>query len=203
MSTTAPLTPLTLTGELVRLEPLSHDHTDGLLEALRDGTMWDRWYTAIPEPDGLTAEIDRRLGLQAEGTMLPFTAIRTSDDQIIGMTTYHDIDLSIPRVEIGYTWNRQSVHGTGTNAESKLLLLRHAFDVLGCECVGFKTQWVNHQSRAAIERLGAKLDGVVRASRRMPNGALLDVVLFSILKSEWSAVQAHLQHRLRTRIPAG
>nr|WP_211229587.1 GNAT family protein [Nakamurella lactea] len=199
---TTPLPPITLTGQLVRLEPLSRDHTPGLIDALNDGQMWDRWYTSIPEPAALPAEIDRRLQLQDKGELLPFTAIRAADDQVLGMTTYYDIDPAVPRLEIGYTWNRQSAHGTGTNAESKLLLLQHAFEVLDCECVGLRTQWTNFQSRAAIERLGAKQDGVLRANRRVRNGVLLDAVLYSILRSEWPAVQANLQHRLRKRRPA-
>jgi RimJ/RimL family protein N-acetyltransferase len=199
MTFTTPLAPLTLTGNLVRLEPLSHDHQPGLIEALNDGRMWERWYTQVPKPDELAAEIDRRLERHTNGEMLPFTAIRVVDDQVLGMTTYHDVDPTIPKVDIGYTWNRESAHGTGTNPESKLLLLRHAFDTLDCECVGLRTQWTNFQSRAAIERLGAKLDGVLRAARRAHNGALMDVVEYSILRSEWPAVQANLEYRLSRR----
>ncbi|KNX39219.1 amino acid acetyltransferase [Luteipulveratus halotolerans] len=197
-----PLAPVTLIGHLVRLEPLAPEHLDGLVDAVHDGRMWDRWYTSIPHPDDMAAEIERRIALQRTGEMLPFTAVRQADDQVLGMTTYYDIDASVPRLEIGYTWNRETAHGTGTNAESKLLLLRHAFETLDCECVGLRTQWVNHQSRAAIERLGAKQDGVLRANRRYRNGALLDAVLFSILRAEWPAVRANLEHRLRHRVPA-
>ncbi len=197
---TLPLQPITLAGRLVRLEPLSHDHLDGLVEAVDDGTVWDRWYTSVPRPDRMADEIDRRLALQASGAMLPFTTIRQADDQVLGMTTFYDLDAAIPRLEIGYTWNRASVHGTGTNPESKLLLFGHAFDVLGCECVGLRTQWVNHQSREAIARLGAKQDGVLRSHLRR-NGVLLDAVLFSVLRHEWPAVRTHLEHRLRHRLP--
>lgn len=202
MPMTTPLQSVTLTGHLVRLEPLSPDHHDGLVEAVRDGEMWDRWYTSIPHPDQMADEIAHRISLQDKGEMLPFTAIRQQDDQVLGMTTYYDIDPAVPRLEIGYTWNRQSAHGSGTNPESKLLLLQHAFDALNCECVGLRTQWVNLQSRQAIERLGAKQDGVLRANRRYRNGALLDAVLFSILRAEWPTVRANLEHRLRHRIPA-
>ncbi|TDE97194.1 N-acetyltransferase [Occultella glacieicola] len=195
-----PLEPLTLTGSLVRLEPLSAGHHDGLVDAVRDGQMWDRWYTSIPRPEDMAGEIEGRLARQERGEMLAFTAIRTTDDVVLGMTTYYDWDAAVPRLEIGYTWNRASAHGTGTNAESKLLLLTHAFETLGCECVGFRTQWVNHQSRAAIERLGAKQDGVLRANRRYRNGALLDAVLYSIVRAEWPAVRANLEHRLRHRV---
>ncbi|WP_163542615.1 GNAT family N-acetyltransferase [Occultella kanbiaonis] len=195
-----PLEQLTLTGHLVRLEPLSPAHHDGLVDAVQDGQMWDRWYTSIPRPEDMAGEIESRLERQARGEMLAFTALRP-DGTVLGMTTYYDWDPAVPRLEIGYTWNRASAHGSGTNAESKLLLLTHAFETLGCECVGLRTQWANHQSRAAIERLGAKQDGVLRANRRFRNGALLDAVLFSILRSEWPAVRANLEHRLRNRIP--
>ncbi|MDF0530339.1 GNAT family protein [Tsukamurella sp. 8F] len=193
--------PVLLTGELVRLEPLAAAHADGLREAVADGRMWDRWYTSIPRPDGMDAEIEGRLARRERGEMIPFTTV-AADGTVLGMTTYYDFDPDVPRLEIGYTWNRQSAHGTGTNAESKLLLLTHAFEELGCECVGFRTQWVNHQSRDAIARLGAKQDGVLRAHRRVADGTLIDVVLFSILRSEWPAVRAHLRHRLRRRAAA-
>ncbi|NNG39434.1 GNAT family N-acetyltransferase [Flexivirga sp. ID2601S] len=200
MTMPTPLRPVTLTGTLVRLAPLSPDHHDGLVEAIRDGDVWDRWYTSVPRPEDMGAEIERRLELQARGEMLPFTAIRQSDDRVIGMTTFYDIDPEVPRLEIGYTWNAASAHGTGTNPESKLLLLTHAFDELGCECVGLRTQWVNTQSREAIARLGAKQDGVLRSNKRHRNGALLDAVLFSILRHEWPTVRANLEHRLRHRV---
>ncbi|GAA4405792.1 GNAT family N-acetyltransferase [Tsukamurella soli] len=198
MTFAQPIEPVTLEGRLVRLEPLARAHSAGLAEALEDGRMWDRWYTSVPSPEGLSAEIDRRLALQDAGQMIPFTALAT-DGTVLGMTTYYDIDPDVPRLEIGYTWNRQSTHGTGTNPEAKLLLLGHAFDVLGCECVGFRTQWANVQSREAIARLGAKQDGVLRSYRRYRNGALQDAVLFSILRHEWPSVRAHLRHRLRYR----
>lgn len=199
MSSTWRIAPVTLTGELVRLEPLAPEHHDGLIDAARDGELWGLWYTSVPEPDGMRAEIDRRLQLAADGVMVPFTMIRRSDGAILGMTTYYALDPVVPRLEIGYTWNRGSAHGTGTNAESKLLLLSHAFDTLGCQCVGFRTQWQNHQSRAALERLGARQDGVLRAYSRHRNGALKDVVMFSVLAHEWPEVRAGLEHRLRRR----
>ena len=198
---TTPLHPVTLTGSLVRLEPLSRDHHDGLVEAINDGDVWDRWYTSVPQPDAMAENIDWRLAQAADGQMLPFAAIRQSDGAVLGMTTYYAIDPTVPRLEIGYTWNRASAHGTGTNPESKLLLLEYAFDTLGCECVGFKTQWSNHQSREAIARLGAKQDGVLRSAHRHPDGTLQDSVVFSILRHEWPTVRSHLRHRLRHRIP--
>ncbi len=199
MSFAATPAPLTLTGRLVSLVPLSRDHHDGLREALLEDDLYQRaWYTSIPSPEGLAAEIDRRLDLQRKGEMVAFTAVDATG-RVIGMTTYYDMDAEVPRLHIGYTWNRPSAHGTGTNAESKLLLLRHAFETLGVYRVGFTTQWVNFQSRAAIERLGAKQDGVMRAMSRYRNGALRDAVEFSIIEPDWPAVRANLEARLLRR----
>lgn len=198
------LEPLTLTGRHVILEPLAEEHHDGLVEAATDGGLWKLWYTSVPTPDDMEGEIRRRLALQAEGSMLPFTT-RLIDrstggpGRIIGMTTYMNIDAGTPRLEIGSTWNAASVQGTGTNPDSKLLLLRHAFDVLGCPAVEFRTHWLNHQSRAAIERLGAKQDGVLRSHSRTRDGLLRDTVVFSILDHEWPAVRAGLEFRLDRR----
>ena len=195
------LEPLTLTGRHVILEPLAHDHHDGLVEAARDGELWKLWYTSVPGPEEMTEEIDRRLAAQEQGAMLPFTT-RLIDPatgaagRIIGMTTYCNIDAATPRVEIGYTWNAASVHGTGTNPDSKLLLLRHAFETVGCAAVEFRTHWMNHQSREAIARLGAKQDGVLRSHRRTNDGVLRDTVVFSILEHEWPMVRNGLEHRL-------
>jgi N-acetyltransferase len=148
----------------------------------------------------MTAEIDRRLGLQQKGSMLPFTT-RLRDEtgepgRAIGMTTYMNIDAAVPRVEIGSTWNAASVHGTGTNPDSKLLLLGHAFDTLGCPAVEFRTHWMNFQSREAIARLGAKQDGVLRSHSRMRDGTLRDTVVFSILAGEWPMVRSALTLRV-------
>lgn len=199
MAFSVPPAPVTLTGRLVSLHPLSTEHRDGLLEALTEDDLWERaWYTSIPSPDGLDAEIDRRLGLQESGEMVPFTAMDATG-RIIGMTTFYDLVAEVPRLHIGYTWNRPSAHGTGTNAESKLLLLQHAFETLDVFRVGLTTQWVNFQSRAAIERLGARQDGVMRAIGRFRNGALKDAVEYSILEPEWPAVRANLEARLLRR----
>lgn len=199
MTIPLPLTPITLTGRLVRLEPLSRDQHDGLVAAASDGEMWDRWYTSVPRPEGMLAEIDRRLALQEQGTMQPFTAIRTSDGAVIGMTTFMDIVPSVPRVEIGSTWNRESVHGTGTNAESKLLLMTYAFETLQVEAVRFRTHKMNLQSRAAIERLGAELEGILRADSIDDHGVVRDTAQYSIVARTWPMVKANLQHRLRHR----
>lgn len=198
------LEPLTLTGAKVILEPLHPDHHDGLVEAAKDGELWKLWYTSVPAPEGMLAAISKRLDLQAAGSMLPFTTrlIDTATGgpgRIIGMTTYCNIDAATPRVEIGYTWNAASVQGTGTNPESKLLLLRHAFEVLHCPAVEFRTHWLNHQSREAIARLGAKQDGVLRSHQRSLDGVLRDTVVFSILQHEWPAVRNGLEYRLSRR----
>jgi len=199
------IVPVTLRGKLVILEPLSRAHHDGLVEAVRDGELWKLWYTAVPAPEQMAAEIDRRLALQERGSMLAFTT-RLIDPAtggpgtVIGMTTYMNIDAATPRVEIGSTWNAASMHGSGTNPDSKLLLLRHAFETLGCPAVEFRTHWLNHQSRDAIARLGAKQDGVLRSHARTADGVLRDTVVFSILEHEWPMVRNGLEARLaRTR----
>lgn len=199
------LDPITLTGRHVILEPLSPAHHDGLVEAARDGELWNLWYTSVPTPEGMAAEIRRRISLQEQGSMLPFTTRlidpATGDPgRIIGMTTYMNIDAGTPRVEIGSTWNAASVQGTGTNPDSKLLLLGHAFDVIGCPAVEFRTHWLNHQSREAIARLGAKQDGVLRNHSRTADGVLRDTVVFSILEHEWPMVRNGLEHRLAKRL---
>lgn len=190
------LKPLTLTGDLVRLEPLSLEHEEGLIEAVKDGELWRLWYTNIPTPEGMRAEIERRLALQEAGSMLAFTTVSQRDQRVIGMTTYMNIDASLPRVEIGSTWNAASAHGSGTNAESKLLLLGHAFDELGCPAVEFRTSWHNKQSRTAIEGLGAKLDGVLRSHARTRDGSLRDTCVYSITAVEWPQVRSTLRFRL-------
>lgn len=188
--------PITLKGHFVTLEPLAAAHHDGLVEAARDGELWKLWYTSVPTPEGMAAEIDRRLALQTAGSMVPFATRLNSTGKLIGMTTYMNIDADTPRVEIGSTWNAASAHGTGTNPDSKLLLLRHAFETLGCPAVEFRTHWLNHQSREAIARLGAKQDGVLRNHSRSKDGTLRDTVVFSILEHEWPAVRNGLEFRL-------
>ncbi|WP_024356903.1 GNAT family N-acetyltransferase [Leucobacter chironomi] len=188
--------PGTLRGRLVTLEPLAAEHHDELVEAVRDGEMWRRWYARVPSPDGMAAEIQRRLELQRQGSMLPFTARRTDTGRVIGMTTFMHIDATTPRVEIGSTWNAESAHGTGTNPESKLLLLAHAFEVWGCPAVEFRTGFHNQQSREAIARLGARQDGILRAHLREPAGYLRDTVVFSITQPEWPGVRLGLEHRV-------
>lgn len=190
------LEPVRLKGDLVTLEPLRHDHHDDLVAAACDGQLWELWYTHVPTPETMRAEIDRRLAEEQAGSMLPFTTRRNDTGTVIGMTTFLNADADNRRVEIGSTWNARSAQRTGTNAESKLLLLTHAFEALGCIAVEFRTHWLNHQSRTAILRLGAKQDGVLRNHKRMPDGSLRDTVVFSIIASEWPAVRSALRSRL-------
>ena len=189
------LEPVTLKGRHARLVPLSHEHHDALCEAVRDGELWTLWYTTIPSPDGMKAEIDRRISLQEKGSMLPFTVL-DADKRPVGMTTYMNVDAANRRVEIGSTWYRKSVQRTGLNSECKLMLLTHAFEDRDCIAVEFRTHVQNSQSRRAIERLGAKLDGILRHHAIMPNGSLRDTVVYSITAPEWPAVQSHLNEQL-------
>ena len=190
------LTPVTLTGELVTIEPLRPDHHDDLVAAASDGRLWELWYTSVPSPEAMRADIARKL---AEPTTLPFTVRRNDTGAVVGMTTYLNAEPDVPRLEIGATWTAASAQRTGVNAESKLLLLTHAFEALGCLAVEFRTHWHNQQSRTAIARLGAKQDGVLRNHRRLPDGSLRDTVVFSILDTEWPAVRNGLRHRLARR----
>ncbi|MBR1266650.1 GNAT family N-acetyltransferase [Bradyrhizobium sp. AUGA SZCCT0222] len=193
------LEPVTLRGAYARLEPLSHDQRDGLTEAVRDGELWNLWYTFVPAPDDMTKEIDRRLGLQAAGSMLPFTVF-DADGKIAGMTTYMNVDAANRRVEIGSTWYAKRVQRSAVNTQCKLLLLTHAFETLDCIAVEFRTHFFNQQSRRGIERLGAKQDGILRNHVIAPNGTLRDTVVFSIIASEWPTVKAHLNYQLNDRL---
>lgn len=186
--------PLTLQDGDVALVPLEPAHEAALAEAVRDGELWNLWYTFIPRPEKMATEIERRLNLQKQGSMLPFTV--TLGGKPVGMSTYMNIDAANKRVEIGSTWYAKSVQRSALNTRCKLLLLGHAFDALGCIAVEFRTHFFNHQSRAAIERLGAKQDGILRNHQVAPNGTLRDTVVYSILPPEWPAVKANLQHRL-------
>jgi RimJ/RimL family protein N-acetyltransferase len=185
-----------LSGRYVDLVPLACEHHDDLVEAVQDGHLWQLWYTNIPKPEAIAAEIDRRLGLQAAGTMLPFAVIEKATRRVVGMTTYLNIDLQGPRLEIGATWYAKRVQRTPLNTEAKLLLLSHAFDDLDCLAVEFRTHFLNHQSRRAIERLGAKLDGILRQHLRMSDGTLRDTCVYSVIAPEWPAVRSGLNWQL-------
>ena len=189
------LQPVTLRGKHAVLEPLSLSHEAEAVEAVGDGELWKLWYTSIPAPEKMRQEIERRLGLQEKGTMLPF-AVRDADGRFAGMTTYMNVDAANHRLEIGSTWYRRSVQRSALNTECKRMLLAHAFEALDCIAVEFRTHWFNFQSRAAIARLGAKQDGVLRSHQRLPDGSLRDTVVFSIIASEWPAVKAHLDFQL-------
>lgn len=188
--------PVTLPGAHARLEPLSPDHRDDLVEAVQDGELWQLWYTRIPAPADMGSEIERRLGLQAAGSMLPFAVIEPGSGRAVGMTTYMNIDAVNRRVEIGSTWYRRAVQRSPLNTECKLMLLRHAFETLDCIAVEFRTHFFNHASRRAIERLGAKLDGILRNHTRTPDGMLRDTCVYSIIAGEWPTVRTHLTFQL-------
>ena len=183
-------------GQHVTVVPLSASHHDDLAEAAADGQLHRLWYTMVPKPEGVMAEIERRLALREAGSMLPFAIIDNASGRAVGMTTYMNIDEANKRVEIGSTWYRKSVQRTPLNTECKLLLLQHAFEDLGCICVEFRTHFANVQSRRAIERLGAKLDGVLRSHMVMANGSIRDTAAYSIIASEWSTVKANLTWKL-------
>jgi RimJ/RimL family protein N-acetyltransferase len=191
--------PVKLSGPHATLLPLSHDHLEDLIAAARDGELWKLWYTAVPTPEAMAAEIGRRLALQATGSMLPFTVL-DAGGRAVGMTTYMHIDATHRRVEIGSTWTAASAQRSALNTQCKRLLLGHAFDALACIAVEFRTHRLNTQSRRAIERLGAQLDGILRCHQVSPNGALRDTAVYSITAAEWPAVRAHLDWQLtRTR----
>jgi RimJ/RimL family protein N-acetyltransferase len=192
------LSPVTLRGAHAALAPLSHGHLDGLVEAARDGELWRLWYTLVPKPEGMHAEIERRLALQARDSMLPFTVF-DADGKIAGMSTYMNVDAGNRRVEIGSTWYAKRVQRSALNTQCKLLLLTHAFEKLDCIAVEFRTHFFNHQSRRGIERLGAKQDGILRSHQIAPNGTLRDTVVYSIIASEWPTVKAHLTYQLNEK----
>lgn len=187
--------PVTLTGPHARLEPLSHQHLDGLTEAVRDGNLHELWYTPVPAPERMAEEIDRRLRLREAGEWNPFTSF-DAQGRVAGMTSYLHIDAQHGRVEIGATWTRASCHRSALNTQCKLLLLQHAFETLGCIAVELRTHRLNQQSRRAIERLGAQLDGILRAHQRLPDGSLRDTCVYSITATEWPTIRNHLQWQL-------
>lgn len=185
------LHPVTLTGSHGSLVPLSVEHEAALAEAVRDGDLWRLWYTIVPSPDGMRQEIARRLDLQRAGSMLPFTVVDRTGTPV-GMTTFMNIDALNRRVEIGATWYAARLQRTALNTECKLLLLTHAFETLGCIAVEFRTHVLNVRSRRAIERLGARLDGILRNHQRLANGTLRDTCVYSITEGEWPTIRAHL-----------
>jgi RimJ/RimL family protein N-acetyltransferase len=188
----------TLRGEHVALEPLQPAHADGLRAALGDGELSRCWYTSVPAPEGVEGYVDEALDMQAAGRALPF-AVRSASGDVVGSTRFYELDPTVPRLSIGYTWYAKNVQRTGLNTEAKLLLLTHAFERLGCIAAVFETSWFNLASRTAIARLGAKQDGVLRNHRRHGDGSPRDTVVFSIIDGEWPAVKRNLQHKLEQR----
>ena len=188
--------PVTLEGYGIRLEPLADAHHDELVSAATDGKLWELWFTAVPEPEQMRANITNALASQAAGQLLPWAVRELTSGTIIGSTSYHDIAAEIDRVEIGYTWYGKSWHRSHVNTGCKLLLLSHAFDTLGCKVVGLRTDSFNFVSQRAIEALGAKKDGILRHHRARRDGTVRDTVMYSILAQEWPDVKRHLEFRL-------
>jgi RimJ/RimL family protein N-acetyltransferase len=190
------LAAVTLTGPHARLEPLRPSHLEGLQAATRDGELWRLWYTSVAEPDRIGDYIARALDMRERLGAMPFAVRQNTTGDIVGCTRYFNVDAANRRLEIGHTWYSKRVQRTAINTECKLLLLTHAFEVLGCIAVEFRTHWFNHASRVAIERLGAKQDGVLRNHQLLPDGSKRDTVVFSIIDGEWPAVRRHLKFQL-------
>ncbi|WP_394779982.1 GNAT family N-acetyltransferase [Undibacterium sp.] len=187
-------TPFTLQGSEVSLEPLQQQHLADIQAAAADGELWKLFFTSVPAPDKTQAWLDIALTLQQEQKAIPFVVRHRASGKIIGSTRYCNIDHNSKRLEIGYTWYAKGFQRSGVNTECKLLLLTHAFEVLDCIAVELRTDWFNHKSQAAIERLGAKRDGVLRNHMVQPDGRIRDTVVYSIIQSEWNGVKKNLQY---------
>ena len=190
------LAPIPLEGHGVRLEPMTPDHSQGLKAAAADGELWKLWYTAVPEPGETDAYIRTALDGQANGHMLPWVVRELATGKVAGSTRFHDVVAAIGRVEIGYTWYAQGWQRSHVNTACKLLLFGHAFDTLGCQVVGLRTDNFNFRSQKAIEGLGAKLDGVIRHHQARRDGSARDSYMYSVLANEWPDVRRHLELRL-------
>lgn len=188
--------PLELEGHGVRLEPLEPRHAPDLAAAAADGALWELWFTVVPAPSETQSYVELALTRQLEGRMLPWAVRDVASRKIVGSTRYHDIVPAIDRVEIGYTWYAKSWQRSHVNTSCKLLLLTHAFETVGCKVVGFRTDKFNFTSQRAIEALGAKKDGVIRHFGTRRDGSARDVVMYSIISSEWPEVKWHLTRRL-------
>jgi N-acetyltransferase len=188
--------PVTLYGRHVRLEPLHAEHEPDLQEAAADGALWRLRVTSVPEPDQTAIYIANALMGQHDGSMLPFVVRENASGRVVGCTRYHDIVIAVDRVEIGYTWYAQRVQRSAINTETKLLLLGHAFEALGCQVVGLRTDHMNFASQRAIERLGARKDGVIRHHALRRDGTVRDTVMYSITAAEWPDVKSHLAWQL-------
>ncbi|WP_447905782.1 GNAT family N-acetyltransferase [Stenotrophomonas sepilia] len=185
----------TLRGQHVALQPLQLEHVPGLRAALEGSGLDQLWYTQVPSPQQVEHYVQAALQAHAEGKVLPFV-IRDAAGDIIGSTRFYDMDASVPKLSLGYTWYTPRVQRTGANTEAKLLLLQHAFESMGCISVVLETSWFNVTSRTAIARLGAKQDGVLRNHKRHADGTPRDTVIFSVIDAEWQGVKRHLQYRL-------
>jgi N-acetyltransferase len=189
--------PATLEGHGVRLEPLSRDHEKGLIEAAKDGKLWELFFTSVPEPEKTRAYIEAALAGQEKGEMLPWAVRELKSGSIVGSTRYHDIIPAADRVEIGWTWYAARCQRTHVNTACKLLLFQFAFEEINCKVVGLRTDNFNFRSQRAIEALGAKKDGVIRHHWPRRNGTVRDTVMYSVLAAEWPDVKRHLEMRLR------
>jgi RimJ/RimL family protein N-acetyltransferase len=189
--------PVTFTGAKVILEPLSLEHTDGMIAAVKDGELWKLWYTHIPSSEKVEEYIKIALGMRENAGAMPFIVREKESNKIIGCTRYFNVDEANQRLEIGHTWYSESYQRTAVNTECKFLLLSHAFEKLDAIAVELRTHWHNHKSRAAIARLGAKQDGVLRNHTRSADGIYRDTVVFSIINLEWPAVKRSLEFKLQ------
>ena len=188
--------PVTLRERGVRLEPLALAHEEGLRAAVADGELWKLRITSVPEPEGTRAYIEAALRMREDGHRFAFAVVDDDTGQVLGSTSYHDIVPAVRRVEIGYTWYAQSVQRTHVNTTAKLLLMGHAFDTLGCHVVGWRTDNFNFASQRAIERLGAKKDGVLRGHALRRDGTIRDTVMYSMRSGEWPEARAQLLYLL-------
>lgn len=188
--------PVTLADGRIRLEPMSLDHVDALGAAAADGQLWKLRVTSVPDPDDTRGYVERALAMRAQGNRLPFVVVDLENGgRVIGSTSYHDIVPAIDRLEIGWTWYARSTQRSHVNTCAKLLLLVHAFETLGAQLVGWRTDNYNFASQQAIERLGAKKDGVLRHHALRRDGTVRDTVMYSLAAGEWPEVKAHLLHQ--------
>ena len=188
--------PVTLAGTHATLEPLAPSHLESVAAAAADGELWKLWYTSVPAPESAGRWLDTALDMRERLGAMPFVVRDNASGDVVGSTRYFNVDAANRRLEIGHTWYSKRAQRTAINTECKLLLLKHAFESLGCIAVEFRTHWFNHASRAAIARLGAKQDGVIRNHMRHADGSIRDTVTFSIIDSEWPAVKRHLRAKL-------
>ena len=188
--------PVTLAGTHATLEPLARSHLEAVAAAAADGELWRLWYTSVPAPQNTATWLDAALDMRERQGAMPFAVRDSASGEVVGSTRYFNVDAANRRLEIGHTWYARRAQRTAINTECKLLLLTHAFETLGCIAVEFRTHWFNQASRAAIARLGAKQDGVLRSHQLLPDGSRRDTVVFSIVDCEWPAVKAHLRSLL-------